>query len=41
MDTEEEILWKPRAMYAGPGFAVAAPESRMLPVPTAFLVPVA
>jgi hypothetical protein len=41
MDTEEEILWKPRAMYAGPGFAVAAPESSMLPVPTAFLVPVA
>jgi hypothetical protein len=41
MDTEEEILWKPRAMYAGPGFVVAAPESSMLPMPTAFLVPVA
>jgi hypothetical protein len=41
MDTEEEILWKPRAMYAGPGFVVAAPEPSMLPMPTAFLVPVA
>ncbi|EES08538.1 hypothetical protein BDA96_05G139500 [Sorghum bicolor] len=41
IDTEEEILWKPRAMYAGPGFLVAAPESSVLPVPTAFLVPVA
>ncbi|EES09286.1 hypothetical protein BDA96_05G043000 [Sorghum bicolor] len=40
-DMEEEILWKPRAMYAGPGFVVAAPESSMLPMPTAFLVPVA
>ncbi|CAD6258213.1 unnamed protein product [Miscanthus lutarioriparius] len=38
---EEEILWKPRAMYAGPGFAVAAPEPGMLPMPTSFLVPVA
>jgi len=42
IDTEEEeIVWKPRAMYAGPGFVVAAPESSMLPMPTAFLVPVA
>jgi hypothetical protein len=41
MDKEEEILWKPRAMYAGPGFAAAAPESSMLPMPTAFLVRVA
>jgi hypothetical protein len=41
IDTEEEILWKPRAMYAGPGFVVAAPQSCMLPIPTAFLVPVA
>jgi hypothetical protein len=42
IDTEEEeILWKPRAMYAGPGFVVAAPESSMLPMPTAFLVSVA
>jgi hypothetical protein len=40
-DTEEEILWKPRAMYAGPGFAAAAPEPSMIPMPTAFLVPVA
>jgi len=40
VDTEE-ILWKPRAMYAGPGFVVAAPEPGMLPMPTAFLVPVA
>jgi hypothetical protein len=39
-DEEEEIVWKPRAMYAGPGFAVAAPESSMLPMPIAFLVPV-
>jgi hypothetical protein len=38
IDTEEEILWKPRAMYAGPGFVVAAPESSM---PTTFLVRVA
>jgi len=41
IDTEEEILWKPRAMYAGPDFAVAAPQPRKLPVPTAFLVRVA
>jgi hypothetical protein len=40
-DTEEEILWKPRAMYAGPGFAAAAPEPTMLPMPTSFLVRVA
>jgi len=40
VDTEE-ILWKPRAMYAGPGFVAAAPEPRMLPMPTAFLVRVA
>jgi hypothetical protein len=40
-EEEEEILWKPRAMYAGPGFVVAAPESSMLPMPTAFLVSVA
>jgi len=30
-----------RAMYAGPGFTAAAPERSMLPMPTAFLVPVA
>jgi hypothetical protein len=41
IDTEEEILWKPRAMYAGPGFVVTAPESSMLPMPTTFLVRVA
>ncbi|CAD6258207.1 unnamed protein product [Miscanthus lutarioriparius] len=41
IDMEEEILWKPRAMYAGPGFVVAAPEPSMIPMPTAFLVPVA
>jgi hypothetical protein len=41
IDTEEEILWKPRAMYAGPGFAVATPEPSMVPMPTAFLVRVA
>ncbi|CAD6231170.1 unnamed protein product [Miscanthus lutarioriparius] len=29
-EEEEEILWKPRAMYAGPGFVVAEPESSML-----------
>ncbi|XP_002449011.2 putative protein TPRXL [Sorghum bicolor] len=40
-EEEEEIVWKPRAMYAGPGFAVAAPEPSMLPMPTSFLVPVA
>ncbi|CAD6211048.1 unnamed protein product [Miscanthus lutarioriparius] len=40
-DTEEDILWKPRAMYAGPGFVVAAPEPTMLPMPTTFLVRVA
>jgi hypothetical protein len=40
-DTEEEILWKPRAMYAGPAFVVAAPEPTMLPMPTTFLVRVA
>ncbi|CAD6254746.1 unnamed protein product [Miscanthus lutarioriparius] len=40
-DTEEEILWKPRAMYAGPGFAAAAPEPTMLPMPTSLLVRVA
>jgi hypothetical protein len=40
IDTEE-ILWKPRALYAGPGFVVAAPEPGMLPMPTAFLVRVA
>ncbi|CAD6258212.1 unnamed protein product [Miscanthus lutarioriparius] len=38
---EEEIVWKPRTMYAGPGFVVAAPEPSMLPMPTSFLVPVA
>ena len=31
VDTEE-ILWKPRAMYAGQGFVVAAPEPGMLPM---------
>ncbi|CAD6231204.1 unnamed protein product [Miscanthus lutarioriparius] len=40
-EEEEEILWNPRAMYAGPGFVVAAPESSMLPMPTTFLVRVA
>jgi hypothetical protein len=38
IDTEEEILWKPRAMYTGSGFVVATPESTMLPMPTMFLV---
>ncbi|CAD6235526.1 unnamed protein product [Miscanthus lutarioriparius] len=36
LDTEE-ILWKPRAMYAGPGFVVAAPEPGMLPMPNSVL----
>jgi hypothetical protein len=41
IDMEEEILWKPRAMYAGLGFVAATPEPSMLPVPTAFLCRVA
>jgi hypothetical protein len=41
IDMDEEILWKPRAMYAGPGFVGAAPEPTMVPLPTALLVRVA
>ncbi|CAD6204492.1 unnamed protein product [Miscanthus lutarioriparius] len=33
----EEILWKPLAMYAGPGFVAATPELSMVPMPTTLL----
>ncbi|AQK57437.1 hypothetical protein ZEAMMB73_Zm00001d052580 [Zea mays] len=43
IETEEEIVWKPRAtaIYAEPCFISTAPEPSMLPMPTAFLFRVA
>ncbi|PWZ26331.1 hypothetical protein Zm00014a_027569 [Zea mays] len=42
IDTDqEEIVWKPRAIYAEPCFISAAPAPSMLPMPTAFLLRIA